>query len=449
MSKFESCTNYPGITVHYSNARTNDAEQHSITMLVCKKDGKKILQQTFRSHKNESFDAFLSRLCDNEKTFLLSSADKISKVFSSKHHAAMPLALYLLLHWDAIAHASKWARKAQAYQAAWEHKLLPAFGELTLAECRDDQRLLDLLEKLTRRRAQRRSATEEENGFVIFLHDVLKHAIAKNHLPFDGENLPLTKEYHRARQKLTTVASARLARKSLSLDESKSVVALCLKNQDVSDAYRAVLLLLLSGMTVEEVCGLDLNCLEQTEICSWICVRQMYHVTKSQEPQLSILLEDANAYRNYPATDFIRKLWADQVARQGRRGYPQPETPLFFGTDDQRLTPAALKAVVKDVLDKTVWEGTTLTFRERNGVLPGKDRPTLAYTETLRGTADYALRYYCDLSDEKVNVLLGRAASQVLADHYIDWNNPWLLRRQSLLISQKWHAHLFDKEASV
>ena len=290
---------------------------------------------------------------------------------------------------------NKWAGKAENYWCHWEERLCPAVGGVELLQCGDPSAVEEKMEQLTHRKRSKRGYTDTERVDWIILGDILECACRADGLLPDN---PLRAQARKCRERLSTVASRGLARRDLTENEVAALLDTCLSHPDEA-VYDAMLLQLLTGLTVPELCGLTVGDWQRGRSVSWIEVTKAYKQVRGQMPAMTKLLDDANSYRKVVCTEAVEQVLHRLVARCKRQSRADRGAPLIAAADGTRLSPQQYKAVVRDVLDKIIRDGARLPFVERNGILRGENRPTIAHTDLLRNTAAYYFRMVCRCND--------------------------------------------------
>ena len=166
------------------------------------------------------------------------------------------------------------------------------------------------------------------------------------------EENPLVEVMKKCRQRLTTLASRDLARRSLTRDETARLLCVCLEKADESDAYPAMILQVMGGMTVPELLALDVGSWKRQGDVSYLEILRAYEQARGKEPVMTNLLESENAYRCVPCTEAMEILLMEQTARVNHEGSSDGSKPLFRDEDGRRLAPQRYQATVKEVLSR-------------------------------------------------------------------------------------------------
>ena len=272
---------------------------------------------------------------------------------------------------------------------------------------------------------------------------------------------PLRAQARKCRERLSTIASRGLARRDLTEAEVAALLDTCLSHPDEA-VYDAMLLQLLTGLTVPELYGLTVGDWQRGRSVSWIEVTKAYKQVRGQMPAMTKLLDDANSYRKVVCTEAVEQVLHRLVARCKRQSRADRGAPLIAAADGTRLSPQQYKAAVRDVLekfgqnflidthvlDKIIRDGARLSFVERGGILRGENRPTMAHTDLLRNTAAYYFRMVCRCNDAERAAILGLHQEHTVGAVYVDWGNEQvLLQLQGKLA--RWHSRILHTTEEI
>lgn len=371
-------------------------------------------------------------------------ADAILVAVRNGTWPGMTLETYAALRRGVIQSYNKWAGKTETYWRHWEDRLCPAVGGVELLQCGDPSKLEEKMEQLTHRKRSKRGYTDAERVDWIILGDLLECAYRVDGLLPDN---PLRAQARKCRERLSTVASRGLARRDLTENEVAALLDTCLSHPDEA-VYDAMILHLLTGLTVPELCGLTVGDWQRGRAVSWIEITKAYKQVRGQAPLMTKLLDDANSYRKVVCTGEVEQVLHRLVARCKRQSRADRGAPLIAAADGTRLSPQQYKAVVRDVLDKIIRDGARLPFVERGGILRGKNRPTIAHTDLLRNTADYYFRAMSRCTDAERAAILGLHQEHTFASVYVDWANELvLLYLQGKLA--RWHSRILHTTEDI
>lgn len=356
----------------------------------------------------------------------------------------MTLETYAALRRREIQTYGKWAGKTETYWRHWEERLCPAVGDVELLQCGDPSKLEEKMEQLTHRKRSKRGYTDAERVDWIILGDLLECAYRVDGLLPDN---PLRAQARKCRERLSTVASRGLARRDLTEAEVAALLDTCLAHPDEA-VYEAMILQLLTGLTVPEVCGLNVGDWQRGRAVSWIEVTKAYKQVRGQMPAMTKLLDDANSYRKVVCTREVEQVLHRLVANHRGKSRADRGAPLFLDPDGNRLSPQSYKEAVRDVLDEIIRDGARLPFAERNSILRGANRPTMAHTDLLRNTAAYYFRMVCRCSDAERTAILGLHQEHTVGAVYVDWANEQVLLSLRDKLA-RWHGRILHTTEEI
>ena len=333
------------------------------------------------------------------------------------------MAVYVRLRRSAIQGLNKWAGKAGEYWSRWDEVLSAHFGKVHISDCTSQLWLEGIMENITHRKSRKMGLGEDERTYWVILGGILECAVVEDGLLPENSLRSLARE---CRVKLSTIASKDLARRSLDKEELRGLWKVCQEKCEVSDVYPAMLVQVLTGLSVNELCALNVGDWKMGAWVSWLEVTKAYEQKRGEEAEMNLLLDSANAYRNVVCSTKVEEVLRQQLNRLLARARAQKNQPLFRGADGKRLTPQTYKRAVSDVLDPLIRHGVHLPFVERGGFLKGEERPTLSHGEFLRTT----MEYYCRegrMNVSEIAVILGKNREHTFAISYVDWNNEQVL----------------------
>lgn len=400
-------------------------------------DGKvftKSWQQT-ASRAGETKEEFEKRV---EACMAAYAAAHIGDLRSQLTDAGSPvtMAVYVRLSRSAIQGLNKWAGKADEYWNIWDHQLRAAFGDLRISDCTSQSSMEDVMEPITHRKKRKMGRSETERTYWVILGGILEAAVLDKLL---ADN-PLRALMRECKVKLSTIASRDLARASLTEEELRGLWNACLKNGRDSDVYPAMQLQALTGLTVYELCALNVGDWKRSAWVSWLEVTKAYKQKRGEAAAMTGLLHSANAYRNVACSAVAEKVLGQQLARLRAEKCAPKDQPLFREPGGGRLTPQTYKKALSVALDPLIREGVHLPFAERGSFLTGKDRPTLSHGELLRTT----MEYYCrnaGMNVSEIAAILGKDREHTFAISYVDWNSEQILMYQKAKLD-RWQAEL-------
>lgn len=351
------------------------------------------------------------------------------------------MAVYVRLRRSAIQGLNKWAGKADEYWNIWDHQLRAVFGEMRISDCATQLPLENIMETITHRRSRKMGFGEEERTYWVVLGGILECAVADELL----EDNPLRALVRECKVKLSTIASAELARASLTEEELRALWNACLESRHVSDVYLAMQLQALTGLSIYELCALNVGDWKQSTRVSWLEVTKAYKQKRGEAAAMTGMLRSANAYRNVACSAVAEKVLGQQLARLCADKCASKDQPLFREPGGGRLTPQTYKKALSAVLDPLIREGVYLPFVERGGFLKGEERPTLSHGELLRTT----MEYYCrsaNMNVSEIAAILGKDREHTFAISYVDWNSEQVLMYLKAKLD-RWQKELLSGDA--
>ena len=376
----------------------------------------------------------------------LKNADTIIDCFKRTPKTEFTLGTYAFLRWERIRVKGKWAGQASEFQKMFENELLVPFGVIDLLQCTSDL-FLERMDVLTGRKRKKTAMEEWERRAWILLSDILSCAWEEKCLSFNPDIIK--KIANKCKNQLSTQASKYMARQNLSMEEVRNLLDLCDKKETESDAYPAMRIQLLSGLTVNQLMGLSIGDFQSNKLVKWIQVeRELVQKKRGGPAELTELLGSPYAYRRVPVTEVLEKLIMRQIMMQRQRGYAKKTDPLFLNEKGERLRPDEYKRAVNQTLAACVYAGAHLPFRKRGSRLPGgADKPTLAANDFLRKTAGYFYRNICGLTEADCSAVLGMNHTLTYGGYYVDWNNDLVLMYLSSEMN-RWHMLLYPPKTA-
>lgn len=411
-----------------------------INVRLISADGHPLVEKTkqLASRRGQSEEDLVNSLPAVFGEFSREYADEIISASKAKPETGLSLDAYVTLRWQEIRQYCRWARKEEKYRNDWETQLLPHFGELQILSCTNKEPYVAAMENITHRLAKKTGYSQEECSWWAFLGDVLRYAVEVDQIL---EENPLVEVMKKCRQRLTTLASRDLARRSLTRDETARLLCVCLEKADESDAYPAMILQVMGGMTVPELLALDVGSWKRQGDVSYLEILRAYEQTRGKEPVMTNLLESENAYRCVPCTEAMEILLMEQTARVNHEGFSDGSKPLFRDKDGRRLAPQRYQATVKEVLSGIIHDGARLDFVLRGKALGKTSKVDVSHGNILRSTAEYYYRNVCRANASEIGALMGKDRVHTFAVSYVDWNNPMVMM---YLVEKmnRWHSDL-------
>lgn len=388
-----------------------------------------------RTRKGEEKQDLMARLEQEISQIAAEYTDHILAMVRSGNCPGMTLETYAALRRGGIQSYSKWAGKTETYWRHWDERLCPAVGGVELLQCGDPSAVEAKMEQLTHRKRSKRGYTDAERVDWIILSDLLECACRVDGLLPDN---PLRAQARKCRERLSTVASRDLARRDLTGDELAALLDKCLSKCGTV-THDAMLVQVLTGLTVPEVCGLNVGDWQQSGTVTWLEITKAYQQRRGGQPAMTKLLDDANNYRKVVCTREVEQVLRRLVASHRGKSRADRGAPLFLDPDGNRLSPQSYKEAVRDVLEEIIRDGARLPFEARGAVLRGANRPTMAHTDLLRNTAAYYYRMVCRCTDAERAALLGYHQTHTYASSYVDWNCELVLVYLRSKI-ERWHG---------
>ena len=405
------------------------------TIYILDQREKVIEKKQVASLKKETFNIFLERISTDIEQFIMEHANLIIQQLMTRDANYLTLEVYAELRWLRISKIAKWARQEERYWDLWEEKLRAVFGSVDLKNCSKEV-LEERMEGMTHRRRRKISVSEEERMAWVILSGILECAVRERIL---SEN-QVGEHARKCKQKLSTVASKNLAKRSMMEEEQRMLLEICLQRREQAGLYNAILLQYLCGMTVAELCGLSVKDWRNRGDISWLEITRMYRQKRGENAYMTALLESSHAYRKIPCSRIMVNLLSQQIRQLRKQGLGKKEDPIFVNEMGLRITPEEYKKTVAQIQDEIIRHGAKLSFVKRGSRLSGEDRPSVFYGDLLRSTAEYNLRTVCGFPDAEVEALLGRERLYTYATHYVDWTNTMVLSVQAERINCLWHS---------
>ena len=418
---------------------TQDRRRRS-RLYVLGLDGKALLQKPkqLSTAVGGSEKDLLEMLQKELPECVYSCADQLIQQALENPKQCLRLESYAQLRRKDIQLLDKWAGKAEAYWRVWE-ELCPVFGDLSVTQCTDSRMFEDRMETITHRKRRKMGYTEREQTYWIVLNGILRCAADQDGLL---EESPLRSIAKECREKLSTLAGKDLARQSLDHEELVELLSICVPGSRDSDFHSAVILQVLTGMTVAELCGLNVEDWKKgDDQISWLEITREYKQGRYKTPLLTNLLGSGNAYRRIPCTEATEQFLKRQRRRMRSAAGQDEPTPLFRGEDNERLTPQEYKVKLQELLDPIIRKGAVLPFVERNSFLKGENRPSIFHGDLLRSTAEYYYRTVCGMNVSEIAAVLGINREHTFAIFYVDWGNHQVLMYLKAKI-HRWHSDL-------
>jgi len=261
----------------------------------------------------------------------------------------------------------------------------------------------------------------------VVLDDILWMMVVDGILP--SNPIADLAAYHRS--KLSEDMLASLRRNSMALAETISMLAECLHQVNAEQIFLAIALRLLTGLTIAELCALNIGDWRAGTYVTWLEVTKAYEQVRDQTPVLTNILDSNNAYRCMPCSDVVERLLAMQLTT---RNCSDPAAPLFVDANGKRITPDAIKTIEAKMKSQHIIIDSPLSSSKRGKYFDG----VLAWSDTLRGNAAYHYRYHADLTPSESSYLLGIRRKTTNGEWYVDWCCELVLLQLKSKINN-WH----------
>lgn len=380
--------------------------------------GKTIAQKDVRERKGEVFE---DTVAGKAAELVLSQRDVLLQLARDGKFPRLKLESYLLLRWEDIRVTRKWAGKVDVFRANWEGEFGQRVGGLCLFDEQLKDRLETIVESLTSRQKNHREYSEEERNYWRFLGNLLDEAVQDGLLP---EN-PVKNMLIKSGRRESGTALRNLAKRSFSDEEFARLVEACVNTQDA--IHRAVLLRAFTGVTVSELCGLNIGDVKRAAALAptgtseasgetiWIEISRVYSQKQYCEPQLSSLLPERFCYRRIPCPQAVGLLLSQQIRERKKEGATTDDA--LFVADGKCLTPNAVKELENKLAELALVDPINLPFGR--GSKWGRFRGDL-----LRANATYHFRETCRLNESEIAAVLGTTPPHTYASSYVDWTFP-------------------------
>ena len=229
----------------------------------------------------------------------------------------------------------------------------------------------------------------------------------------------------------------RLSGRSLSEEELLQYADACMKIED-SNLRTCMLLHVLMGLNIYELCGLNLGSWVRYRDLSWLEIEQEYYQSRGQEAIIREMLASVNQYRKVICTDVIEWLLAKHVKQRKAEG-AEKNDPMFV-SNGERLLPNSVKNKENELLDGVMAPGMHIAIQGRGK--KQKNTRDRARTDVPRGTAIFHYFYTAKMTRAQISVMCGIDRIHTYAVWYVDWNNLEVMRYMKQEISL-WHNEVF------
>ena len=194
---------------------------------------------------------------------------------------------------------------------------------------------------------------------------------------------------------------------------------LCLK-LDNRVMQAALIIRALLGLTVYELCGLDIGSYKKKpfpcfEIVKW------YYQERGKAPEMQIEPESLNSIRRV-AFSSVMIQFVDSWVDKRKQESAGDSDPLFVDAGE-RLTPNAVKKAEKKLVGKVL--ASSELDRQRG--------------DFIRSNAEFYLLNVAGMTNAEAESFLGRDRVHTYGRNYVDWNNGIVLEHVSRKLD-RWHS---------
>lgn len=427
----------------YMNHKNGARDERLKTVLYLRL-GDKSYSVTVRA-KAEAFEAAKEK---KAAQLLLSHAEEIVAYAAAHSGETLSLATYRFLREGKISLTGKWLGKMDEYRQMWETTLSPKLGDISLGEVKIVEAVEAGLAEVFKRKQKHRTITDEELDCRRQIAAILRCA-EQDGLLREGATATFNRK---TRPKETHTMLNALARRSLSMSETEALVRSYVA--DDSEASRAALVRLLTGVNAYEVCALNVGDVRlhtfptaagaTPQRLTYLRIDKEYRGKYRSELSMTSLLDNEHKYRTIPCTEVLALLLARQITLHiGNSGAVNRENPLFYNNygrttkqkeGDTRLDPATLlqyeSKTIDDILVDRVY--TPNGKGRKNGRFDG-DMP--------RATAAFHLRHSGGMLAEEAEKVLGLRPETTYALNYVDWKHPYVMAAMAVKMA-RWHNKL-------
>lgn len=314
------------------------------------------------------------------------------------------------------------------YDFIW-NDVLPKFRNLVICDlftsgAGAEKQVWETIENYYGRSKSKQAITEEERLTWSFLNAVFKL------LTEDGffEANPISSTVRRMTSLESTKAFRALNQRSFSRDQSANYLKKITSEQD--ETLRTALLLhYMTGMTVEELCGLNIDAYipESNLIPAHLEILRRYVQKRNNEPELTDLLDSLNCYRKLPCSIMMKALLSSFVRKRKRDG-ANSDDPLFL-YKSTRLDPNTFKTTENMYLNDIFAD---LPFDK-------------VHSDFIRTNSRMHYLNICKMTESQTAFLLGTDRIVTYGRSYVDWTNPLIMSTMACLLD-RWHSQLLSAD---
>ena len=328
-------------------------------------------------------DAAPQKIKQIQQELLLQNRDAITAWLKANALPDVPLALYVFLEQDRIHNSLGLSRAAER-----RFKLLIHFVNISKIQLfsflRDYNFSNSLIKKFF-------STKENQKDIWIALEQVSR-LLCKDNIfnenPFSGKSLYFTRS--KAEQ-----AAKNIMPKHVDIIYFQCFVNNCLDKVASEPLYGATLLHTLTGLTIYELCGLNIESFQAQNGTYSLKIDHIFYQKRYKTPKMTSLLEEESQYRYLPLTPLCASL-------------------LSLENDCSAL-----------FLYKNLFHIENPSTR----------------TNFVRENFSYYARRICGFTEAQVDVLLGRTPQRTFEQYYPDYNNPGVCFHLAAQLD-RWHRQL-------
>lgn len=362
----------------------------------------------------------------------LGQKDVLIKLIRSDQYPDAQFGLYYVLRRDDVRMKKKWAGKTEEYDSLWQDVLRPRFEKIPIKELAFEERTRLEIASIYNHAGHRKTSDQEKMCWIQLSNffDMLKE---DKIFPVN----PIEEIAAKHRHSMSEDIFWRLSGRSLSEEELLQYADVCMKIED-SNLRTCMLLHVLMGLNIYELCGLNLGSWVRFRDLSWLEIEQEYYQRRGQEGIIREMLESVNQYRKVVCTDVIEWLLAKHMKQRKAEG-AEKNDPMFV-SNGERLLPNSVKSQENELLDAVMAPGMHIAIQGRGK--KQKSARDRARTDVPRGTAIFHYFYTAKMTRAQISVMCGIDRIHTYAVWYVDWNNLEIMRYMKQEISL-WHNQVF------
>lgn len=311
-----------------------------------------------------------------------------------------------------------WTRPVEEYDEAWK-TVEDTMGQVQFSQVRTEFQLTrkakELIEKQFRKVKSVHNIENCEKLVWAILSDMVELMIRAQLL----ETNPIRAIARKKSILASTLRSRALNQRSFSASQLSQYLQLCLK-LDNRVMQAALIIRALLGLTVYELCGLDIGSYKKKpfpcfEIVKW------YYQERGKAPEMQIEPESLNSIRRV-AFSSVMIQFVDSWVDKRKQESAGDSDPLFVDAGE-RLTPNAVKKAEKKLVGKVL--ASSELDRQRG--------------DFIRSNAEFYLLNVAGMTNAEAESFLGRDRVHTYGRNYVDWNNGIVLGHVSRKLD-RWHS---------